>query len=383
MKVFAILIISALPLFGGSISNYYDMATVSNWAAVGIDNQLVTVANQVVRAARAGAQEPTNVVGENAASAVERDYDHWTIWEMQNLVEDHYDDFIDPNTNNVLEGITNAAPASYHNYTNFASFASEAGISSDGFRRVPGDAWPADWTDFGDGAYTNGKIQLGDIVGPWVQDDLQRCFDAMRIRMHVNVDWVWTNSTANRAYALESGIEPDEDYDSIWADAVAEFAVNTQNWGGDSDGPRTRVRILEGWSGTNKSIFVAISAFMMQLEAADSQDYITNANCEVEFYARSTAYKVGQDYDDNDQDILEDQWHQFGVTRTNPTTAVIHSSVLGTLDTPTKPELNNPAYPSEVDFYTGYKLLDPTYALGWHSSRSATVVTYEWAYTRP
>jgi hypothetical protein len=56
-----------------------------------------------------------------------------------------------------------------------------AGLHADGFRRVPGPAWPADWTDLNDPAYQYGHCQAGDIIGPWLLVDLQRGFSALRL----------------------------------------------------------------------------------------------------------------------------------------------------------------------------------------------------------
>ena len=55
-----------------------------------------------------------------------------------------------------------------------------AGLHPDGFRRVPGADWPADWTDLNDPAYQYGLCQPGDIIGPWLLVDLQRGFSALR-----------------------------------------------------------------------------------------------------------------------------------------------------------------------------------------------------------
>ena len=55
-----------------------------------------------------------------------------------------------------------------------------AGLHPSGFRRVPGAAWPSDWTDANDPAYSYGRIEPGDIIGPWLLTDLQRGYSALR-----------------------------------------------------------------------------------------------------------------------------------------------------------------------------------------------------------
>ena len=47
-----------------------------------------------------------------------------------------------------------------------------------GFRRAT--TWPTDWTDYEDAAYSYGPIEAGDIRGPWIYEDLQKAFDALR-----------------------------------------------------------------------------------------------------------------------------------------------------------------------------------------------------------
>ena len=51
-----------------------------------------------------------------------------------------------------------------------ATFRTEAGLNASGFRRAT--AWP--------GTFGYGKMQEGDIIGPWIVEDLQKAFDAMR-----------------------------------------------------------------------------------------------------------------------------------------------------------------------------------------------------------
>ena len=91
-----------------------------------------------------------------------------------------------------------------------ATFRTEAGFQTDGFRRAT--EWPTDWTNAADAAYSFGKITAGDIVGPWIFEDLQKAFDAMR----------WTFKTAYTAKNLKEkslATEYENDYD----DAVANW----------------------------------------------------------------------------------------------------------------------------------------------------------------
>ena len=57
---------------------------------------------------------------------------------------------------------------------------SDAGLP-DGLRRVASASPPADWTDYDDPAYSYGKAQAGDMIGPWLFKDLQTLLDALYV----------------------------------------------------------------------------------------------------------------------------------------------------------------------------------------------------------
>ncbi len=63
-----------------------------------------------------------------------------------------------------------------------AQWLAAAGMAPSGFRRVGGaHTWPADWTNFLSYAQNSyGLGQVGDIVGPWCLDDLQKAISALR-----------------------------------------------------------------------------------------------------------------------------------------------------------------------------------------------------------
>ena len=58
-----------------------------------------------------------------------------------------------------------------------AAFRYNSGLI-DGFRRAT--TWPTDWTDYADAAYSYGTIQSGDIIGPWIYEDLQKALDSFK-----------------------------------------------------------------------------------------------------------------------------------------------------------------------------------------------------------
>ncbi|MFA5155753.1 MAG: hypothetical protein WC453_05030 [Patescibacteria group bacterium] len=87
-----------------------------------------------------------------------------------------------------------------------AAMRSKAGLHADGFRRAR--EWPEDWTDPNDPAYEHGVMQMGDIIGPWIFDDLQKAFDALRWTVYgiggVGISWSAEGET-NYAYYGVSG----------------------------------------------------------------------------------------------------------------------------------------------------------------------------------
>jgi hypothetical protein len=70
-----------------------------------------------------------------------------------------------------------------------ATFRSVAGLPEDGFRRATA------WNGVDDPTWSYGVMQAGDIIGPWIFEDLQAAFDALR----------WTHYVANRTFPQFSG----------------------------------------------------------------------------------------------------------------------------------------------------------------------------------
>ncbi len=103
-----------------------------------------------------------------------------------------------------------------------AAWREYAGLTS-GWRRVTGANWPADWTDYADPAFSYGYCQSGDIIGPWLWDDLQDGYDALR----------WTKASAPNVN-VGSGVKtaarkrPTDGSDANRTNAWNEFE---SNWG--------------------------------------------------------------------------------------------------------------------------------------------------------
>lgn len=69
---------------------------------------------------------------------------------------------------------------------------SDAGIKH-GFRRCV--TAPTDWTNYNDAAYSYGKVQRGDLIGPWIFKDLQDLLYAIRVFKVTDLDRVYYPNT--------------------------------------------------------------------------------------------------------------------------------------------------------------------------------------------
>jgi hypothetical protein len=144
-----------------------------------------TAANEIVLAY----SERRQCVGDSAISALASgaNAQDTAFWQgMQDWVKTQ----VDPTIGNSkwidhTETITDGDDALPH-YT-LPAFKTNSGLTGGddsgtervvGFRRAT--TWPTDWTNYEDAAYSYGPIQAGDIRGPWIFEDLQKAFDALR-----------------------------------------------------------------------------------------------------------------------------------------------------------------------------------------------------------
>jgi hypothetical protein len=101
------------------------------------------------------------------------------------------------------------------------TWRAEAGIHADGFRRAT--TWPTDWEDLDDPAYSYGTIQAGDIIGPWLFQDLQNGLSALK----------WSSAYASpgvtdSAYWYAIGEDSDTyDCETARAAQIAAWSANT------------------------------------------------------------------------------------------------------------------------------------------------------------
>jgi hypothetical protein len=58
-------------------------------------------------------------------------------------------------------------------YWTLTDWRTAAGLHSTGYRRNETEDWPEDWRDMDDAAYSYGDIAQGDMIGPWLMQDLE------------------------------------------------------------------------------------------------------------------------------------------------------------------------------------------------------------------
>ena len=93
-------------------------------------------------------------------------------WWLQFWVETYCVGWCDNTTDDYTGRTFPGACAPVWTLATFRVAAWGVGAGAKGFRRVTG-AWPADWTDYADAAYSYGLAQPGDKIGPWLLADLQ------------------------------------------------------------------------------------------------------------------------------------------------------------------------------------------------------------------
>ena len=385
-----ILLFMASCCWGGTVGTYTSLTNVNiNWASVSFGNELVTVANEIASVVSwaPSTGRGTNEVGENAASGLNTMTNRWTIHEMQDMIISTFDDLW--HGTNTLEGATNyyamsalGGGGTYERTFYIADFYRAAGISSNGFRRAFTN-YPTVWTDLEDAHYTFGTINLGDIVGPWNVDDIQRCFDIMTQQV---AQAVWYDA----GYPETNSISGNE-RETNWAGVVA--TVNTE-WSNPIHAGTVANKRPKGYSRSIWSVELEkfnLTAFRSHNEARATPVGIGMLRT-VDFYARSEDYplvSVGKTpsstFANNGDDVLQDQWHLWSSINYTPTSVTHYAYSLlplgdSTLSIPTlasEPATNTT---DSVGWYLQSKFYKNT--SGADSDKPVAITTYEWSYTR-
>lgn len=122
------------------------------------------------------------------------------------------------------------------------SFRDVAGLHADGWRRATSwDPATDDWTDLEDAMWSRdgngfGEMEAADIIGPWILDDLQKAFDALRWRLKLvnhggSAQW---NAFTNVYYRECDGIDSGGDCAAALAAALADWSANSWQSGAGS-----------------------------------------------------------------------------------------------------------------------------------------------------
>lgn len=124
-------------------------------------------------------------------------YGYWLDWTLS----DSNDEYV---------GITTPSPNFPPQFvgvpTDLTDFYTKAGMNPSGFRRaIEWDPAVDDWTDIYDPMFFDfGSCEGGDIIGPWLYDDLQKAFSALRWTKTVNqyIDRYRRGEVQSAAYLL-------------------------------------------------------------------------------------------------------------------------------------------------------------------------------------
>jgi len=137
---------------------------ITDWAAQAFGTELALAVYERKRAAGISSAGASSVsAGDDAQAA--------SFWaDLQDALEDLCTSYV----NHTVSIHQEAAVPMF----TLSSWRAEAGLSSSGFRRAT--TWPTDWTNMADPAYSFGQAQAGDIIGPWIFEDLQNGCSALQ-----------------------------------------------------------------------------------------------------------------------------------------------------------------------------------------------------------
>ena len=156
------------------------------WTTISADTswQDLAVAEQIVRAFNkrvlALTEAERTLAGVSlifeSRDANENDEVFDVVYALQDGIEKLYWLFADP---------TSAVSAAGGPYDTLADFQSAAGLTGTGiWRRIAAvGTQPAEWTDYAAAGWAYGKIQDGDLAGPWLWIDLQNALDVLKRRV--------------------------------------------------------------------------------------------------------------------------------------------------------------------------------------------------------
>lgn len=171
----------------------------------GLINEIIEAVNERSHALGTGDAFTQAVAGDAANSRA-------ATYSLQRWIKDHYRYFCprkDPGNNyaavsgpGYFTGRMSIPTWADYTWEQFCQSAGcGAGTGTCGFRRVQGDAWPQDWGDRGDGAYSAGMVNgdnwqpasgSRDLVGPWVLVDMYHLLNELRWVCLPSADLSWS-----------------------------------------------------------------------------------------------------------------------------------------------------------------------------------------------
>lgn len=151
-----------------------------DWQDVSFMNELVTGVNERVAGLYGGVVIAPIITGQDIQGK--------TLWRnMQNYIESLVTSG-NPLSNYLDDLVTISGSAALVAMTKTQMFT-RAGLTSTGWRRaISWDPATDNWSDYSDPMYfAHGQMETGDIIGPWIFQDLQNCMTALK----------WTASSWN------------------------------------------------------------------------------------------------------------------------------------------------------------------------------------------
>lgn len=148
------------------------IAAAQDWQDVDLVNEIISALNE--RSSVCLPTPPFTLMASNAGDDA-HSYTFWT--NLQQKAEDLLDYFVVPDLDPTDEGL---AIASITLAQAFEYAGYPASVTS--WRRMPGNTWPTSWThtdDPPDAAFSFGQAQIGDAMGPWILEDLQRVISVL------------------------------------------------------------------------------------------------------------------------------------------------------------------------------------------------------------
>jgi hypothetical protein len=333
----------------------------------GLDWQHVDFINELLTSMRerqeliSQSQAALASVGTDISSAA-----FWAI--LQNWVLSNYDEFIDEGV--TIDENTTASFASF-NYQSLADFYSEAGINANGFRKatvwVPGTV---DGTWENDVTFTYGVIEVGDIIGPWLFDDLIKAFRALLKRGRA-CTWEWQLSgTDNNIFGeyLYSGGTYAQAYGNRWFGGNSEISAYAPRFYTGGFESYDEFEVLSGG-------YAATNSVENNAKVATPTS-LTGTCYYYPFTAEATPGTFPYNYwDDHDFGFVEDAWN-LASTDAFSTGGTAYSSGIGdrTEDPPAAVNTNRVDDP-DTDAYTIHYGTE-----GWEATNIYAVVAPTYSY---